>query len=398
MKFNFDEIVPRRNSNSYKWDSTAGDDILPFWVADMDFRTAPSVIEALEKRVQHGIFGYTKVPQAYFDAVTSWFERRHGFAFQKEWTLYTTGVVPALSAIIKALTVPGDKVILQTPVYNCFFSSVHNNDCKTSINQLIYKDNTYYIDFEDLEEKASDPQAKLLLLCSPHNPAGRVWNRDELTRIGEICMRNDVIVVSDEIHCDLVFQGYKHIPFASLGNDFLQHSVTCTAPSKTFNLAGLHVANIHAADKSIRSKIDKALNINEVCELNPFGVDALIAAYNEGEEWLEELKTYLYGNYIFLKEFFAKHLPQLPVIHLESTYLVWVDCSVLQQSSTVIAEALLKKANVRINPGAIYGDGGEGFIRINIACPCEMLAKGLDRIFNQLKIESDEKPNKKIKR
>ena len=380
MKYNFDEIVPRRNSNSYKWDSAANDDVLPFWVADMDFRTAPPVIEALEKRVRHGVFGYTKVPQAYYDAITSWFERRHGFAFQKEWTLYTTGVVPALSAIIKALTVPGDKVILQSPVYNCFFSSVRNNGCETAINQLIYKDNTYFIDFDDLEEKASDPQAKLLLLCSPHNPAGRVWRRDELTRIGEICMRNGVIVVSDEIHCDLVFQNHKHIPFASLNNDFLQHSVTCTAPSKTFNIAGLHTANIHAADNSIRTKIDKALNINEVCEINPFGIDALIAAYNEGEEWLEALKTYLYDNYLFLKETFAKHLPQFPVINLEATYLAWVDCAVLQQSSTVIAERLLEKANVQVNPGTMYGAGGENFIRINMACPREILAKGIERM------------------
>ena len=385
MKFNFDEIIPRRNSNSFKWDSAANDDTLPFWVADMDFRTAPPVIEALEKRVRHGIFGYTKVPQAYYDAVTSWFERRHGFTFQKEWTLYTTGVVPALSAIIKALTVPGDKVILQTPVYNCFFSSIRNNGCETAINQLIYKGNTYYIDFEDLELKASDQQAKLLLLCSPHNPAGRVWSKDELTRIGEICMRNGVIVVSDEIHCDLVFQDYKHLPYASLCYDFLQHSVTCTSPSKTFNLAGLHVANIHAVDESIRAKINKALNINEVCDLNAFGVDALIAAYNEGEAWLEALKAYLYGNYLFLKDFFANHLPQFPVIHMEATYLVWVDCSVLQQPSTAIAEMLLEKANVRINPGAMYGAGGENFIRINIACQRETLAKGLERIQRQLK-------------
>jgi len=387
MKFDFDEIIPRRNSNSYKWDSAAHDDVLPLWVADMDFRTAPPVIEALEKRVQHGIFGYTKVPRTYYDAVTSWFERRHGFAFQKEWTLCTTGVVPALSAIIKALTKPGDKVILQSPVYNCFFSSIRNNDCEIVSNPLIYKDNTYFIDFADLEKKASDPQAKLLLLCSPHNPAGRVWRRDELTRIGEICMRNDVIVVSDEIHCDLVYPGYKHIPFASLGNDFLQHSVTCTAPSKTFNIAGLHTANIHAADEIIRAKIDKALNINEVCELNPFGVDALIAAYNEGEEWLEALKVYLYDNFLFLKEYFVHHLPQFPVVDLEATYLAWIDCSVLQQSSTVIAERLFEKANVQINPGTMYGAGGENFIRINMACPREVLVKGLERV-REMRVKS----------
>ena len=382
MNYNFDEIVPRRNSNSYKWDSATNDDILPFWVADMDFRTAPPVIEALQKRVQHGIFGYTKVPQSYYDAVTGWFERRHNFTFRKEWTLYTTGVVPALSAIIKALTVPGDKVIIQTPVYNCFFSSIHNNGCEVSANHLIYNNGKYSIDFDDLENKASDPKAKLLLLCSPHNPAGRVWSKEELTQIGKICFENNVIVVSDEIHCDLVYEGYRHIPFASLGDDFLSNSVTCTAPSKTFNIAGLQIANIHIADETIRNKINKALNINEVCEINSFSVGALIAAYNEGEDWLDELKKYLYENYLFLKEFFEKNLPQFPVLPLEATYLVWIECSVLRRSSTEIAKILLEKENIQINPGTMYGDGGENFIRFNIACPRELLAKGMNTIKN----------------
>jgi len=380
MKYNFDEIIPRRNSHSYKWDGAENEHVLPLWVADMDFRTAPPVIEALEKRARHGIFGYTKVPQTYYDAVTGWFERRHYFSFQREWTLYTTGVVPALSAIIKALTVPGDKVILQTPVYNCFFSSVRNNECEIVTNQLIYKNGTYTIDFEDLEVKASDPQARLLLLCSPHNPVGRVWSRDELTRIGKICIDNDVFVVSDEIHCDLVFPEYRHIPFASLSDDFCDHSVTCTAPSKTFNIAGLKVANIHAANETIRKQIDRALNINEVCEISPFAVDALIAACNEGEEWLDELINYLYDNYLYLKDFFAKYLPLFPVLPLEATYLVWVDCTVLNLSSSSIAEMLLKEGNVWINAGTMYGAGGERFIRINIACPREILAEGLRRI------------------
>jgi len=384
MQYNFDEIVPRRNSHSYKWDSAASDEVLPFWVADMDFRTAPPVIEALERRARHGIFGYTKVPQSYYDAVTSWFERRHHFAFQQEWMLYTTGVVPALSAIIKALTVPGDKVIVQTPVYNCFFSSIRNNDCEVAVNQLIYKDKTYCIDYDDLAAKAADPQAKLLLLCSPHNPAGRVWSREELTRIGAICMQNGVIVVSDEIHCDLVYQGYRHIPYASLGDDFLRQSVTCTAPSKTFNIAALHAANIHVADEAIRHKINKALNINEVCEINSFGVDALIAAYNEGEEWLEELLTYLYDNYVFMKDFFEKHLPHFPVTKLEATYLAWIDCGVLPQPSHIITEMLREKENVWLNPGTMYGAGGEHFIRMNLACPRALLSEGLQRIQLQL--------------
>ena len=380
MKYNFDEITPRRNSNSYKWDSAKDAEVLPMWIADMDFRTAPSVIEALAKRVQHGIFGYTKVPDAYFDAVTGWFERRHGFSFQKEWILFTTGVVPALSAVIKALTSPGDKVIVQQPVYNCFFSSIRNDMCEMVSNDLTYKDGTYSIDFDDLEEKASDPQAKLLLLCSPHNPAGRVWTREELTKIGDICFRNNVIVVSDEIHCDLTYPGHTFIPFASVSEKFLYNSVTCSAPSKTFNIAGLQVANIFAADEEMRKKIDKALNVNEVCEINAFAVEALIAAYNEGEEWLDELRQYLYSNYIYLKDFFTQHLPQFTILPLEATYLVWVDCSSLGLSSAEVTKKLLDNEKLWVNEGTIYGAAGEGFIRLNIACPRELLVQGLDKI------------------
>ena len=383
MKYNFDEIISRRNSNSYKWDSAKDEDILPMWIADMDFRTAPPIIEALAKRAQHGIFGYTKVPETYFDAVINWFKRRHNFHIEKEWILFTTGVVPALSAVIKALTSPGDKVIVQTPVYNCFFSSIRNDQCEMVANELIYKNGTYSINFEDLENKASDPDAKLLLLCNPHNPVGRVWSREELEKIGDICLRNNVIVVSDEIHCDLVYSGHTHIPFASISDRFGENTVTCTAPSKTFNLAGIQVANIIAADKEILKKIDKALNINEVCEINAFAVEALIAAYNEGEEWLEDLKKYLSGNYNYLKDFFKQHLPNLKVLPLEATYLVWVDCSALKISSEEIAKILLEKEKLWINEGTIYGAAGEGFIRLNIACPRETLTQGLERIKNK---------------
>lgn len=382
MKCNFDEIVPRRGSNSYKWDSAKEDDVLPMWVADMDFRTAPAIIDAMAKRVQQGVFGYTKVPQAYFDAVIDWFGRRHHFAIQKEQILFTSGVVPALSAVIKALTIPGDGVIVQTPVYNCFFSCIRNNACETVANPLIYKDGRYYIDFDDLEQKATDPKVKLMLLCSPHNPVGRVWTHEELQRIGDICLRNRVMVVSDEIHCDLVYPGHTHIPFASLNNEFLQNSVTCTAPSKTFNLAGIQVANIITADEEIQRKIDKALNVNEVCEINAFAIEALIAAYTEGEEWLEELKQYLYDNYSVLSAFFREYLPHLPVLPLEATYLVWVDCSALKQTSEEITRTLLDKEKLRLNEGAMYGAAGEGFIRINIATPRENLIKGLHKIKN----------------
>lgn len=247
-------------------------------------------------------------------------------------------------------------------------------------NPLIYEDNTYRIDFNDLEKKAADPKVKLLLLCNPHNPAGRVWSKQELIRIGEICLRNDVQVVSDEIHCELVFPGYTYTPFASLSEEFLMHSVTCTSPSKAFNLAGLQIANIISADANIRRKIDKATNINEVCDVNPFGVEALIAAYNEGEEWLEELKSYLFTNYQYLKNYFNEHLPDFPVLKLEGTYLVWVDCSVLKKSSEEIVTALLKKEKVWVNEGSMYGEDGDNFIRINIACPRQQLAKGLERL------------------
>jgi len=380
MKYNFDEIVPRRNSNSYKWDTAKEEDVLPMWVADMDFRTAPAIIRALEKRVHHGVFGYTKVPPAYFEATISWFQRRHNFSIQTDWLLFTSGVVPALSAIIKALTAPGDKVLVQTPVYNCFFSSIRNDQCEMVANELIYKDGTYHIDFDDLERKASDPKVKLMLLCNPHNPAGRVWKKEELQRIGDICLRNNVLIVSDEIHCDLVYEGHTHIPFASLNKEFLQNSVTCIAPTKTFNLAGIQVANIIAADEEIRKKIDKALNINEVCEINAFAVEALIAAYNEGEDWLEELKKYLYDNYEYLTAFFSQYLPKLPVLPLEATYLVWVDCSALGQTSEEIVKILLEKEKLWVNEGTLYGVAGEGFIRINIACPREIVVRGLEKI------------------
>ena len=380
MKYNFDEIVPRRGSNSYKWDTAKDGDVLPMWVADMDFRTSPAIIDAITKRAQHGVFGYTKVPQAYFDAVCNWFEKRHDFAIQKEWILFTSGVVPALSAIIKALTEPGDRVIVQTPVYNCFFSSIRNDECEIITNELIYKNGTYSIDFEDFEKKVADPKVKLLLLCNPHNPVGRVWTRDELQRIGEICLQNQVIVVSDEIHCDLVYPGHTHIPFASLSNEFRQNSVTCTAPSKTFNLAGIQVANIIAPDENIRRKIDKALNVNEVCEINVFAVEALIAAYTEGVDWLEELKIYLHDNYTVLSEFFRLHLPHLPVLPLEATYLVWVDCTALKKTSKEISGALLEKEKLWVNEGTMYGEAGEGFIRINIATSRKNLQRGLEKI------------------
>lgn len=381
MKYDFDKTIDRRATNSYKWDS-APEGVLPMWVADMDFRTAPAIIDALQKRVAHGILGYTHVPDAYYDAVTSWFSRRHGWDIDREWIIYTSGVVPAVSAVIKAMTVPGDKVIVQTPVYNCFFSSIRNNGCEIVSNPLRRTADTYEMDFDALERCAADPRAKVMLLCNPHNPAGRVWTPDELTRLGNICLRNGVTVVADEIHCELVYQGFKYTPFASLSDAFLHRSVTCVSPSKAFNIAGLQIANIVAFDNDLRSRIDKAININEVCDVNPFGVAATIAAYNEGEEWLNQLVDYLHGNYEAMAEFCRRELPEFPITRLEGTYLVWMDCSSLGMPSDALEHALLDDARLWLNAGTMYGAEGEGYMRWNIACPRSVMLDGLNRFLN----------------
>lgn len=379
MKYDFDEIIDRRGTNCVKWDSAENPDVLPMWVADMDFRTAPAIIDALRRRVDHGIFGYTRVPQSYYDAVTGWFSRRHGWNIDKDWIIYTSGVVPALSAIIKALTVPGDKVLIQTPVYNCFFSSIRNNGCEIVESPLVYADNTYSIDFEDLERKASDPKVKTMILCNPHNPAGRVWSRDELIRIGEICIRHDVVVIADEIHCELVMPGYEYTPFASISEEFSRHSVSCVSPSKAFNIAGLQIANIVCVDAGRRAGIDRAININEVCDVNPFGVIALQIAYNEGAEWLDQLLEYIHGNYEYMCSFCEEHLPDFPITKLEGTYLVWMDCRKFGLSSAELEKVLIQDAKLWLNAGTMYGKDGEGFMRWNIACPRARMIEGLKR-------------------
>lgn len=379
MRYDFDKRVNRRGTNSYKWDSAVNSDVLPMWVADMDFETAPAIIESLQKRVAHGIFGYTHVPESYYQAVTSWFMRRHAWQIEKEWMIYTSGVVPAISAVIKALTRPGDKVLVQAPVYNCFFSSIRNNGCGMVSSPLVYTGDTYVIDFDDLTQKAADPKVKVMLLCNPHNPACRVWTREELTRIGEICLRYGVIVVSDEIHCELVMPGHQYTPFASISDDFLHHSVTCLSPSKAFNIAGLQIANIVCADTEVRVRIDRAINDNEVCDVNPFGVLATEAAYNESEEWLSQLIDYIWGNYQFMQDYCHEHLPSFPITHLEGTYLVWMDCRKLNMKSSELERRLIENAHLWLNAGNMYGDDGEGFMRWNIACPRTTLIEGLSR-------------------
>ena len=384
MKYNFDEIINRRGTNSYKWDTTApGVDAM--WVADMDFRTAPCITEALRRRVEQGIFGYTFVPDEYYRATVGWFSRRHRWTIDPTHIIYTSGVVPAVSAIIKGMTRPGDKVIVQTPAYNCFFSSIRNNGCQLSANRLRYENGVYSIDFEDLERRAADSEAKVLLLCNPHNPSGRVWTRAELERMADIAMRNGLFVISDEIHCELTYEGHDYTPFASLGEDIARRCAVCVSPSKAFNIAGLQIANIIAADSEVRRKIDRAINDNEVCDVNPFGVIATIEAYTNGEEWLDALRKYLWGNYVVLRDFFHRELPSYPVTDLEGTYLAWIDCSAAEIGADKLERLLENEAKVRLNAGTMYGDGGEDFLRINLACPRELIEKALPRIARVLK-------------
>ena len=382
----FDTAPDRRGSGSYKWDSEAGaGDVIPLWVADMDFKTAPVVIEALRRRVEHGVFGYTLVDDEYYAALRGWFAERHGYTIDTRQVIYTSGVVPAISAIIKALTKPGEGVIVQTPVYNCFFSSIRNNGCRIVESPLIREEIsgdtfTYRIDFEDLERKAADRANTMLLLCNPHNPAGRIWNRDELKQVAGICSRNGVRVVSDEIHCELAMPGLEYTPYGTIDPT----GVICLSPSKAFNTAGLQIANIVCPDDSVRRAVDRAININEVCDVNPFGVVALKAAYSpEGAAWLNALRGYLADNYRLTRDIISNELPGCPMALLEATYLPWIDVSSLSVPTEELEERLIREAGVWVNCGEMYGSGG--FIRLNIACPRERLREGLRRLVGFLK-------------
>ena len=387
MEYDFSRPTDRRGTDSYKWDSAPETDIIPLWVADMDFETFPGITEALQRRVAHGIFGYTRVPEAYYEAVCNWFGKHHGWHINREDIIYTSGVVPAVSAVIKALTLPGDQVIVQGPVYNCFFSSIRNNGCETVSNSLIYnkEELRYEIDFDDLERKLAHERARLMLICNPHNPGGRVWTRDELTRVAELCRKYGVRVVSDEIHCELTLYDNEYVPFGSLPDELSRGSITCCSPSKAFNIAGLQIANIVCRDTEVRNRIDRAININEVCDVNPFGVIALQAAYSdEGYEWLTQLRAYISSNYDLLRERFARELPKCKVMRMEGTYLAWIDCTELHIPSDEIEEMLMHENKVWVNAGSMYGTEGAAFIRINMACTSELLNEGITRIVNGL--------------
>ena len=386
MKYDFDELVERRGTNCVKWDESPDDEVIPLWVADMDFKAAPAIQKAILERAEHGVFAYTLVDEDYYTAVINWFRRRHNWTICREEILYTTGVVPAMSVAVKALTMPSEKVLILSPDYNCFFSSIRNNGCEVLECGLKRVNDTFEVDFIDFEAKCADEKTTVFLLCNPHNPSGRVWTREELERMNDICLKYGVKVVSDEIHCELVMPGYQFQPFAAVSEACRQNSVILNSPSKSFNIAGLQTANIICSRPDWRRRLDRAININEVCDLNPFGPVALKAAYNKSEDWIDELNQYIWGNYQVLRDFIEKNLPQWKVCRLEGTYLPWVDISAMGITSQALCDRLLREAKVWINPGTMYGPTtGEGYIRFNIATQRSRLMEALERIAKVIK-------------
>lgn len=378
MPFDFETLPVRRGTEALKWQVTENE--LPMWVADMDFVTPPDILEAIEERARRGVFGYSIVPDEWNEAVCGWWERRHGVKFAKEWLIFCCGVVPAVSSIVRKLTTPAEKVLLQTPVYNCFFKSITNNGREVIENELHYEDGVYSVDFADLEAKLADPQTSLMILCNPHNPVGKIWDRETLAQIGELCRRYGVVVVADEIHCDLTEPGCEYVPFASVSECCAQNSVTCVAPSKTFNLAGLKSAAVVVPNPLLRHKVWRGLNTDEVAEPNAFAIAGAVAAYTRGDAWLDALRQYLAGNRALVGEYLQRELPQVKLVAGEATYLLWLDCRGVRMMSPEFAGYLRRTTGLWVSSGDSYGKCGEAFVRLNVACPRRLVEDGLRRL------------------
>lgn len=389
MNFDFDTPVNRRNTNSLKWD--VGENELPMWVADMDFCTAPAVRDAVEKRALHGVFGYSDVTDAWYDAYCTWWKNRHGLQLDKTRLVFCTGVVPAISSIVRKLTTPAEKVLVLTPVYNIFFNSIINNGRQPLECELLFDGREYSIDFNDFEEKLSDPQTSLMILCNPHNPVGKIWSKDELAKIGELCRKHGVTVVSDEIHCDITRPGYSYTPFCAASKDNEKMSVTCIAPTKAFNFAGLQTAAVYVPDVFLCHKVSRGLNTDEVAEPNAFAVDAAVAAFNEGGDWLDALNNYVFENKDIVKSFVEKNIPEIKVVSSNATYLVWLDCTKLNKSSSELAVFIRKTTGLYLSSGEVYGKGGENFLRMNVACPKSSVNDGLLRLEKAVELLKNEK-------
>lgn len=382
--FDFDTLTDRSGTYSMKWDVAENE--LPMWVADMDFPTVPAVKEALMRRVERNMYGYTLVPDEWRQAIAGWWKKRHHFEMDPQALVFCTGVVPAISSTVRKLTTVGENVLLQTPVYNIFFNSIVNNGRHVLESPLRYDGKSYSIDFEDLERKLADEQTTLMLLCNPHNPVGKIWDKETLARIGELCEKHHVTVLSDEIHCDLTDPGYEYTPFASVSETCARISVTCLAPTKTFNLAGLQTAAVYVPNPVLRHKVERGLNTDEVAEPNVFAVDAAIAAFTHGGPWLDELRAYLLENKRTVSGFLEEYLPMLSLLPSQATYLLWIDCGKLTNDTGVLADFIREKTGLYLSEGAQYGGDGNRFLRMNIACPRKRLEDGLERLERGVKL------------
>lgn len=382
MKYDFDSIIGRRNTNSLKWNVADGE--LPMWVADMDFTTAPAIREVLQKRTEHGIFGYSDLSDEWYQAYIGWWRERHGFTIEKDWLIFSAGVVATISSVVRKLTTPAEKVLVQSPCYNIFYNSIVNNGRVVLENELVYHEDGYEINWVLLEEQLADPQTTLMILCNPHNPVGRIWSRKELARIGSLCAAHHVIVLSDEIHCDLTDPGREYIPFASVSDICRDNSITCIAPTKTFNIAGLQTSAVVVPNPALRHRVWRGLNTDEVAEPNAFAIDAVIAAYEQGAGWLDELRVYLKDNKDLLFDFMSKYLPEITVQPCEATYLMWLNCTAVSDDVKELCSYIRRESGLYLAYGGDYGKGGENFIRWNVACPRSVLGDGLNRFRNSV--------------
>lgn len=378
MQFDFDKIEERRGTNSLKWDVEGQE--LPLWVADMDFQTAPSVVEALKKRAEKGIFGYEIVPDGWYEAYQNWWRIQHQFLIEKEWLIFCTGVVPAISCAVKRMTNVGDNILVQTPVYNIFFHSIENHGRHVLENKLKYDGKVYSIDFEDLEEKLSNPLTTMLILCNPHNPIGKIWSKEELAKIGQLCEKHHVIILSDEIHCDLTEPGHEYTPFASVSRDCAANSITCISASKAFNLAGMQSAAVVIPEEEIRQKMERGLNSDEIAEPNSFAVIATAAAFQEGSGWLKELRSYLWENRKFAAEYLKSEIPNITVVSGHATYLLWLDCGGIIGDAAELCRFIRQETGLYLSEGSQYRGNGNRFIRMNVACPRSRLIEALKRL------------------
>lgn len=376
--YDFDKIIDRRGTNSLKWDIKDGE--LPMWVADMDFEVSDEIVKALKERLDNHIYGYNIIPDLWYESYINWWKRRHNYTIEKDWLMFSTGVVPTISSVVRRLTLPGEKVLVQTPVYNIFFNSIYNNGRYILESPLVYENGKYHIDFLDLEEKLSDPQTTLMILCNPHNPIGKIWDKSTLERIGNLCYKYNVVVLSDEIHCDLTKPGCEYVPFQSVSDICKNNSVACFAPTKAFNIAGLQTSAISIPNKKIYDKVYRGINNDEIAEPNTFAISSAIAAFEKGEPWLLECRKYIDENKKIVKEFIDSQLPMLHLVESDATYLLWVDCQKVTNDSVSLCEHIRSKTGLYLSDGAQYGESGKSFIRINVACPKQLLLDGLNRL------------------